>query len=333
MRGPPPTDRRRTLLQGLDLAATRGLEIGPLHNPILLKSEARVLYVDHVGTDALRRKYAGDPNVPAGRIVEVDVVWNGGRLDEAVGHQRFDYVVASHVIEHVPDLIGWLAELKAVLHPCGTVRLIVPDRRYCFDFRRESSAAADVILAARERATIPGPRQILDFMLNIAPLDLSEAWSGGAAPDPAPSRHDYQQALAVVQHALAERAYHDVHCWAFTPLSFARLMRQLAAYGLLGFACTQCTETAAGSLDFFVHLMPTDDEPLVAGSWNWAVARQASERQASEQRGSDAERGLRAELEALRRSRSWRLTAPLRGLAAPLRGLAGRAGRWRALRP
>ncbi len=302
-------NRRATLLQGLDLASTRGLEIGPLHNPILLKSEASVLYVDHVGTDALRAKYAGDPNVPPGRIVEVDIVWNGGRLDAAVEGQRFDYVVASHVIEHVPDLIGWLAELKSVLHACGTVRLIVPDRRYCFDYRRENTTAADVILAAREQATIPGPRQILDFMLNIAPLDLSAAWNGGAPPDPPPSPHDYRQALAVMQHALAERAYHDVHCWTFTPLSFARLMRQLAAYGLLGFACTQCTATAPGSLDFFVHLMPTDDERLIAGSWEWAVAQQASGRQ-----GTDAELRLRAALEALQRSRSWRITAPLRAL-------------------
>ncbi len=302
------TDRRAILLEGLDLGATQGLEIGPLHNPILAKSEARVLYVDHVGTEALREKYRGDPNVPAERIVAVDLVWNGD-LNEACGGRRFDYVVASHVIEHVPDLIGWLSQLKSVLHPSGGVRLIVPDRRYCFDYRRQSSSAADMILAHRARATAPGPRQILDFMLNIAPRDLADAWRGAAASEQPPSRQEYNQAIAAMQLAAAG-AYRDVHCWVFTPLSFARLMRQLAAYGLLGFACTRCAATAPDSLDFFVHLMATDDERLIADTWQWAV-----EHNAAEQDGGDVPLRLAAEIAALRGSKSWRLTAPLRRLA------------------
>ena len=310
-------DRRQILLQGLDIAATRGLEIGPLHNPILRRPEADVLYVDHVGTEALREKYGRDPHVDPGRIVEVDIVWSGGSLADACGERRFDYVVASHVIEHIPDVIGWLAQLKSVLHPSGTVRLIVPDRRYCFDYRRETSTAADMILAARAGAVVPGPRQILDFLLNIAPLDVAAAWNGRAAAEPAPQRQEYEVAVATMEQALSQGNYFDVHCWVFTPLAFARLMRQLAAYGLLGFACTCCTATEAGSLDFFVHLMATDDTRLIAETWEWAVRQHEAERQ-----GGDVVVSLQAELTALRASRSWRLTAPLRALA----GRAKRSG-------
>ena len=306
-------DRLGVLLQGLDLRGTRGLEIGPLHNPILRRPQADVLYVDHVGTAGLRAKYRDDPEVDPARIVEVDIVWSAGALADACGGGRFDYVVASHVIEHVPDLIGWLAQLKSVLHPSGTVRLIVPDRRYCFDYRRETSSAADLILAARAGATAPGPRQILDFMLNIAPLPLEQAWSGREPPRPPPQPHEYEHAIAAMEHARSTGAYHDVHCWVFTPLAFARLMRQLAAYGLLGFACSRCTATAPGALDFFVHLVATDDAALIADTWNWAV-------QQHEVEPPECDRAVRlqAELASLRRSRSWRLTAPLRTLRRKL---------------
>jgi len=300
-------DRREILLQGLDLQATRGLEIGPLHNPILRRPGADVLYVDHVGTEALRAKYDGDPHVDPSSIVAVDIVWSGGSLDTACGGRRFDYVVASHVIEHIPDVIGWLAQLKTVLHPSGTIRLIVPDRRYCFDYRRETSSVADMILAARARAVIPGSRQILDFQINVATLELPQAWSGTALPDPPPQRPVYDHAIAVMEHALAHDAYHDVHCWVFTPLAFSRLMRQLAAFGLLGFACTQCTATETGSLDFFVHLMATDDEKLIRDSWEWAVAQHAEPDNLETQR-------LSQEIALLQGSWSWRLTRPLRRL-------------------
>lgn len=313
-----PMSRVQTLLQGLDIARTRGLEIGPLQNPILRRPEADILYVDHVDTGALREKYRHDPQVDLKRIVEVDIVWNGGPLSAVCGTRRFDYVIASHVIEHVPDVIGWLAQLKSVLHPGGTVRLIVPDRRYCFDYRRETSSVADMILAARAAAVIPGSRQILDFMLSIAPLDLDRAWSRQPLPDPAPQRAEYDQAVAVMEHALAHGAYHDVHCWVFTPLAFARLMRQLAAYGLLGFACTRCTPTAAGSLDFFVHLMATDDPELIRDSWEWAVRQHLPPEDLPP--GNSEIEILRQELALLRGSRSWRLTRPLRQLARRMRG-------------
>ena len=150
-------------------------------------------------------------------------------------------------------------------------------------------------------------------MLNIAPLPLDAAWSGRKTPWPPPQRHEYERAVASMEHAASTGAYRDVHCWVFTPLAFARLMRQLAAYGLLGFACSRCTATAPGSLDFFVHLVATDDAALVADTWNWAVQQHEA---ASPE--CDRVAGLQAELASLRGSRSWRLTAPLRALQARL---------------
>jgi hypothetical protein len=51
------------LLSGLNLATSRGIEIGPLDRPVIDKAENQVLYVDHTDTEGLRRNYASDPNV------------------------------------------------------------------------------------------------------------------------------------------------------------------------------------------------------------------------------------------------------------------------------
>lgn len=133
--------RREKIIGGLNLKCMDGIEIGPLCRPVVTKEESRVIYVDHADADELRKKYAKQPTVDITQIVDIDAVWGGATLRQAVGHGfNVDYVVASHVIEHVPDLIGWLEELSSVLRDGGEVKLAVPDKRFTFDYlRREVS--------------------------------------------------------------------------------------------------------------------------------------------------------------------------------------------------
>ena len=97
---------------GIDVATMRGLEFGPLANPRVRKHEGPIFYLDHMSTEQLRHKYAENetlrPNI--GSLVEVDFVQHSGiRLADAVGDSApFDYMIASHVAEHIPNLIGWL---------------------------------------------------------------------------------------------------------------------------------------------------------------------------------------------------------------------------------
>ena len=116
-----------------------GLEIGPLTRPLLTKVDGRTFYADHSSTEDLIKKYKGDPAVPEGDICEVDYDLRVVPLSKTNNHGNYDYVVASHVIEHVPDIIGWLGEIESILKVGGSLALVVPDKRYTFDyFRRES---------------------------------------------------------------------------------------------------------------------------------------------------------------------------------------------------
>ena len=103
--------RRDKILANLDLKALEGLEMGPLASPLVSRTEGTIFYIDHADTAALQRKYADQAGFDIHKIVRVNAVWcMSSLLDCIPKDKRFDYVVASHVAEHVPDQITWLAE-------------------------------------------------------------------------------------------------------------------------------------------------------------------------------------------------------------------------------
>src|SRR6185436_9508930 len=103
--------------------------------------EADVRYVDVLDRDGLVAHYADD-GVDTDRIPEIDfpLIQPDGRTlglaEAAAPGAPYDWVVASHVVEHVPDLIGWLADLAELTADGAALVLVVPDRRYTFDALR-----------------------------------------------------------------------------------------------------------------------------------------------------------------------------------------------------
>jgi SAM-dependent methyltransferase len=328
LRGTAPLSRTEKLLGNLDIRNLLGAEIGPLCRPAVSRGDGEILYVDHADTATLRAKYATDHGVDVNAIVDVDAVWGANTLAEALG-RKVDYVVASHVIEHVPDLVTWLLELRAVLKDGGQVRLAVPDKRFTFDHLRRETSIADVLTAYVVRARRPQLQQILDFRLNSAPIDCSEAWATPIGERRIHKDHDFQTALSVARHFAGNDEYHDVHCWAFTPRSFALLFRELVERGLIDYGCECFYDTARNELEFFVWLKSMDRESalrswdrmeaLAAEFWT-ADAKLTTLRLEVEESRATIER-LRTTLEeksaridALENSTSWRITAPLRHL-------------------
>ena len=131
---------RQGVMQRFLSKEMRGIEIGALYNPTVPKEDGwNVISVDHDTMEGLLVAYAGNPYVSAGSLQPVDVVWNHGLLSAALKNGGyavgcFDYIVASHVIEHFPDLLGTLMDFEKILAEGGVLSLAVPDQRYCFDF-------------------------------------------------------------------------------------------------------------------------------------------------------------------------------------------------------
>ena len=190
-------------------------------------------YIDHATTEELREKYAKDSNVDTSKIVDVDYVWGEKDLVELTQtKQPFDYLIASHVIEHVPDLIGWLDEIRSILKPGGILSLAIPDKRQCFDYKRQTTELCDAFEAYLHRNKKPSPRQIFDHVASVVHFQGAYTW--GEKIDETSEfthYHTLKDAQAVTKAAFESGAYHDVHCWVFTPNSFFKVLGELAELG------------------------------------------------------------------------------------------------------
>jgi SAM-dependent methyltransferase len=222
-------DRRAQILKHVPLDAGVGLEIGPLHRPIVGRNDADVLYVDHATTEDLVAKYAYDPEVD--EVLPVDVIWGDRRLREALGERRAHWVIASHVIEHVPDPVGWLTQIGEVLVPGGVLSLAVPDKRFCFDAKRRVTDVSVFVDAALTGRTRPSLGATYDFWTRVTAVDPGAVWAGTAAPDQVPDNP--QLGLEKCRELLRTDEYRDIHASVFTPQSFVDVLADLGELDLL----------------------------------------------------------------------------------------------------
>lgn len=230
-------DRTSLLLSGLT-HDSRLIEIGPSYGPLAPKADGwQTTVVDHADRAALVAKYGRDPSVDTGRIEEVDVVWAGGRLDDAFPSAcrgGYSALIASHVLEHLPDAIGFFTAAQALLDPhAGRLRLALPDRRLCFDIFRPPATTGRLLAAHRGAATRHTYADLFDHVAYLARLDGRAAWTteplDGLALD-----HTLEQAHRHAEQATASPTrYVDCHAWQFTPASFELIVLELAALGVI----------------------------------------------------------------------------------------------------
>jgi SAM-dependent methyltransferase len=248
---------RDRVLAGQDISGLHGVEIGPLFRPLISKRESNVKYVDHCSTAELKGKYIGDPNVDPNNIVDVDFVWKDRPLKEVLGPLcPLDYIVASHVIEHVPDLVGWLEEMHNCLRPGGLLILIAPDKRFTFDVQRRTSSYEEVRAAYTEKRRRPGLRCVMDHFANVVSADCYALWENYAIASDLPFCHGPAFLELAAKH-YDEGRYIDVHCWVFTPWSFLELVGRAVQDTNLGFDLEYFRTTFSNDLEFYARLVRT----------------------------------------------------------------------------
>jgi SAM-dependent methyltransferase len=238
--------------------SSRILEIGPSHAPIAPKAAGwNSSVIDHASQAQLRAKYrAFGLNIDA--IEPVDFVWTSGGLADAVPpefHGTFDTIIASHVIEHVPDFVGFFVAARKLLKPTGTLALAVPDLRFCFDFFQSYSQAGEMMDAHLEGRVRHSRRTVFNHLAHIIIADGATAWG----------QHPVKEFALLIPFRETTRSlrkwsadpdtpYKDYHAWQFTPSSFQLAVLELAMLGLLDFHVVTAWPPAGS--EFIVLLQP-----------------------------------------------------------------------------
>ncbi|NOS87077.1 MAG: class I SAM-dependent methyltransferase [Methylococcaceae bacterium] len=157
----------------------KGVEIGALNNPIVKPTNGDIKFIDYTDTDTLKLKHQAYSD-RVNKMVNVDYVWSGsGSLAEIVGDRHcFDYFIASHVIEHVPNMLGWFRGINEVLKHGGIFNLAIPDKRYTFDVNCPLSTVGQLVEADLLLYHIPSIRQMFDHTYYAKNIIPGAIWGG-----------------------------------------------------------------------------------------------------------------------------------------------------------
>jgi SAM-dependent methyltransferase len=262
--------RQRRLWAMHDFAEGRGLEIGPLHKTSVPRGRADVRYLDVFDRDTLLANYRDDPMVPTDLIPEIDyALLADGRvrsIPEAIGDDEpFDWVVASHVIEHVPDVVGWLDQIARITADGGALVLIVPDRRYCFDVHRPSTTVGQMLQAHEQGDVTPSVRAVYDHFRSHVFTDTGRTWAGHP-PDYAQRSRSLETVLDHLEQA-RRGEYVDAHVWTFTPDTLVEQLVELRSLGLSAWTVDRIRRTRRNELEFYVVLRRLPRDPAAPSPW------------------------------------------------------------------
>ncbi|MSU48867.1 MAG: class I SAM-dependent methyltransferase [Opitutus sp.] len=134
-----------------------------------------------------------------------------------------DYVIASHVLEHVANPVAALAEWYRVLKPGGIIYLVVPNRRAAWDHQRELTPVTHLLEDFQRGTTARDATHIDEFTEHVD-------WSLFSPDTPVDEVPTQRAALARGLHETIARGEDiNIHFHTFEPANLRELIETLAA--------------------------------------------------------------------------------------------------------
>jgi len=226
---------RLIFLRELINASSLGLEIGPGNSPIFPRRLGyHIKIVDVLDKLSLKQKFEV-LNADISQIEKVDFIWKGEPLDELIGDtSKFQYIMASHVLEHIPNPIAFFYQCEKMLADEGVLILAIPDKRKCFDFFRPLSTTGQFIQAYMENAKKHALQAVYDFhAAYVTSLERNSWFSDSQVFANLKLTNKETLAYHACQESFGNDKYFDVHGWVFSPSSFLLIYKELHALNLL----------------------------------------------------------------------------------------------------
>lgn len=250
---------RGQFLNHANLQTKKILEIGPFANPVFRRPAYNVQYADILSADQLRLRaqdpvHGVDPNNVPDRI---DHIINSQGDQFIVTDEKFDIIFSSHNLEHQPNLIGHLCEMAALATNINCkYYLIVPDKRYCFDYYQRETTLADILDAYVNKNKKPNSLAGIEWSLYSAKTHNHPVshWQGKHGEDITQNITADRIHEAIEFGKLCNTAYQDIHCSRFTPESFISIISLLSESRLIPWKIEQISDTAPNSNEFYIIL-------------------------------------------------------------------------------
>lgn len=243
--------RRLFLVHHLDMESPAILEIGALDSPTYAPEEANVKFLDRFTIEENYEFIKDLPDRMTERLVNVDYAIKSKFFAETID-ARFDLVIANHVIEHIPDIIRWINELKKLLKPGGKVFLGIPDRRYTFDYIRPETDVVEILRCYDEDLGEPNFYQMLRSVYMYRPIVAADVWTETLGAKPTARRFNLRDAMKLTKEKLGTGE--STHCSVFSRDSFVQLWSELLESGLIDLEITHIADVSPDANDFHVLL-------------------------------------------------------------------------------
>ena len=177
----------------------RGLEIGPLHRPMVKHAGMQVEYIDRCTVAELREHYPELNELP---LVEPDIIGDAENL-APIADQSYDFLISAHVIEHMKNPLGSLEQWCRVVKPGGKIYMIVPDKRAIFDKHRVRTTLGHIILDYRRPSAERDFEHYLDYAIHV---------------------HDQRDSAALVEADRLVATDYSIHFHVFIPTDVINLL-------------------------------------------------------------------------------------------------------------
>jgi len=274
-----------------------GIELGPGHAPFqLLYAGTNSRYVDRWQPEqnrALFPELGPQASFPKPHIVS-DL--NVDKLT-MLGDASQDFVIASHVLEHLADPLGQLEEIHRVLRPGGVALILLPDRRRTLDHQRPPTSVEHLIADHEARVVAPDDAHVEEF------LRCGGGWNDAWDADERVMQFELQR----------QRSFH-VHCWTedeFSPALRYAIVDMGLQWELLD---ALFLHDVPDSIEFgyMLRRATSHADPIVLGERFDEVRKELFERRSDSERRAAEATQLRAELDAIRSHPAFRLAARAR---------------------